>query len=127
MPDDLTTIREMRDLVARFVGERDWERFHTPKNLAMALAIEVAEVMEHFQWLTPPQAQAIATDPDRKAAVGEELADVACYLLALANSLDLDLSDAILAKMKKNEAKYPAGEFRGRFGNDDPGTGTSGS
>lgn len=108
MSDQQTTVEALRQLVAKFVAERDWQQFHTPKNLAMSLAIEAAEVMEHFQWLTPAEAAAVSQDPARLAAVGEELADVACYLLALANSLGLDLSDAIRDKMIKNAVKYPA-------------------
>ncbi len=88
----------------------------------MALAIEAAELMEHFQWLTPEQSLAVADQPDRLAPVAEELADVVCYALALANELNLDLSTAMRDKMVKNELKYPAPEYRGRFGPNDPGT-----
>lgn len=110
MSDRQTTIDEMRRLVAQFVAERDWEQFHTPKNLAMSLAIEAAEVMEHFQWLTPAEAAALSQDPQKLSDVGEELADVACYLLALCNTLGLDLGDAIRDKMVKNAVKYPRKE-----------------
>lgn len=110
MSDQQITIDELRRLVANFVAERDWEQFHTPKNLAMSLAIEAAEVMEHFQWLTPAEAAALNQDPAKLVAVGEELADVACYLLGLANTLNLDLSDAIRDKMVKNAVKYPKGK-----------------
>lgn len=113
MSDQQTNVEELRRLVAQFVAERDWEQFHTPKNLAMSLAIEAAEVMEHFQWLTPAEAAALSRDPAKLVAVGEELADVACYLLALCNTLGVDLSDAIRDKMVKNAVKYPAGT-RGR-------------
>lgn len=123
MPDSTTTVAELRELMAAFVAERDWRQFHTPKNLAMSLAIEAAEFMEHFQWLTPEQSRALADQPDRRAAAGEELADVVCYVLALANELGLDLSDAIRDKMVKNAAKYPAEQFRGRYGADDPAAG----
>jgi NTP pyrophosphatase (non-canonical NTP hydrolase) len=116
MSDQQSTVEELKQLVAAFVAERDWQQFHTPKNLSMALAIEAAELMEHFQWLTPEQAAAVSHDPAKLTAVGEELADVVCYALALANSLGLDLSDTMRDKMRKNEAKYPAAEFRGRWG-----------
>jgi NTP pyrophosphatase (non-canonical NTP hydrolase) len=121
MSDSTTSIAELRERMAAFVAERDWRQFHTPKNLAMSLAIEAAELMEHFQWLTPEQSRAVAQSPDRLAAAGEELADVVCYALALANELGLDLSDAVRGKMTKNALKYPAERFRGRFGADDPG------
>ncbi len=121
MSDADTPVLQLRELVRQFVAARNWERFHSPKNLSMALAIEAAELMEHFQWLTPEQAGAVASQPDKLAAVGEELADVLCYALALANALQLDVDAIIRDKMVKNEAKYPAGEFRGRYGADDVG------
>lgn len=119
MSDRETSVEELRELVRQFVRERDWEQFHTPKNLSMSLAIEAAELMEHFQWLTPEQSRAMAADPARRDAAGEELADVLCYGLALANELGLDLAAAIRAKMIKNAAKYPADQFRGRYGPED--------
>jgi NTP pyrophosphatase (non-canonical NTP hydrolase) len=119
MSDQQTTVAELRQLVASFVAERNWEQFHTPKNLSMSLAIEAAELMEHFQWLTPEESAAIATDETRRQAVGEELADVVCYALALANALELDLGTAMREKMVKNAVKYPASEYRGRYGRGD--------
>jgi NTP pyrophosphatase (non-canonical NTP hydrolase) len=84
------------------------------------LAIEVAELMEHFQWITTEASRDLASDAEKKTAVAEELADVVCYALALANVMDIDVSQALTAKMEKNAKKYPAAEFRGRFGHDDP-------
>ncbi len=120
MNDRETTVEAMRQRVEQFVACRDWHPFHTPKNLAMSLAIEAAELMEHFQWLTPEQSRAAAGDPERITGIADELADVLCYALALANALDLDLSSAFERKMAKNEAKYPADKYRGVFGPDDP-------
>jgi NTP pyrophosphatase (non-canonical NTP hydrolase) len=119
MPDVSTTIGELRRLVADFVARRDWQQFHAPKNLAMSLAIEAAELMEHFQWISAEESRRAADDPRRLAEIGDELADVLCYALAMANQLDLDLSAALMQKMAKNEQKYPAAEFRGRWGHDD--------
>ncbi len=85
----------------------------------MALAIEAAELMEHFQWLQPEESRAVADDPTEREAVGEELADVVCYALALANELRIDVADALRAKMVKNREKYPAEQFRGRWGEKD--------
>lgn len=119
MSDDVTPLAELRSLVAAFVVERDWEQFHTPKNLAMSLAIEAAELMEHFQWLTPEQSHSLVNKPDKLAEVGEELADVLCYALALANVLQLDVSMCLRNKMVKNAQKYPADQYRGRYGADD--------
>ncbi len=121
MRDEVTTVAELRQRVADFVAARDWEKFHAPKNISMALAIEAAELMEHFQWITAQASRRVGADRDKLAAVGEEMADVLCYLLALANELDVDLAETLQAKMVKNERKYPADEYRGRYGPEDDG------
>ncbi|MBN2292446.1 MAG: nucleotide pyrophosphohydrolase [Pirellulales bacterium] len=118
--DDRTTLSALRRRVEEFVSARDWHQFHSPKNLSMALAIEAAELMEHFQWLTPDQSRQVAGQADRLGPVAEELADVFCYALAMANQLGIDVATAIEEKMRKNEEKYPADEYRGLFGADDP-------
>lgn len=115
MPDEITTIHELRQRMAAFVAERDWGQFHSPKNLAMGLAVEAAELMEHFLWVDNAQSREIVNDANRVRAVGEEMADVACYLLALANVLHLDLSEAIVDKLAKNAVKYPVERYRGRY------------
>jgi dCTP diphosphatase len=115
LSDSSTTLADLRDLVRRFVEERDWRQFHSPKNLSMSLAIEAAELMEHFQWIDAAESRRVGADPAKLAAVRDELADVLCYLLALANELNLDLSAAVREKMIKNAAKYPAELSRGRF------------
>jgi dCTP diphosphatase len=119
MSDQSATISELRLLMANFVAARDWQQFHSPKNLSMSLAIEAAELMEHFQWLTIDQSRAIASEPEKLAEVADELADILCYALALANELQIDVSDAVRNKMIKNERKYPAAEYRGRYGAED--------
>jgi NTP pyrophosphatase (non-canonical NTP hydrolase) len=121
--DATTTVAELRRLIADFVAERDWSQFHSPKNVSMALAVEAAELMEHFQWLTTEASRRIADDPQKLAAVGDEIADVVGYSMALANELGIDLASAIQAKMRKNAEKYPVHEYRGRFGPDDHGQG----
>jgi NTP pyrophosphatase (non-canonical NTP hydrolase) len=113
--DAVTTVAELRQLIADFVAERDWSQFHSPKNVSMALAIEAAELMEHFQWLTTDASRELADEPEKLAAVGEEIADVIGYSFALANELGLDVSSAIRAKMVKNAQKYPAEKYRGRY------------
>jgi len=122
MSDSQTTLAELRLLVGDFVDRRDWHQFHSPKNLSMSLAIEAAELMEHFQWISVQQSRDVARQPQRLAVVSEELADVLCYALAMANELGLDLSEAIRRKMARNEQKYPAEEYRGRFGPEDLGS-----
>jgi dCTP diphosphatase len=113
--DAQTTVGALRQAVAGFVNNRDWQPFHTPKNLSMSIAIEAAELMERFQWLTTEEAQAAVEDPGERAAVADELADVVIYCLSLSNALDLDVSSAVLGKLQANEHRYPAEEFRGRF------------
>jgi len=110
--DDATTVDQLKQLVAKFVAERDWRQFHAPKNLSMALAVEASELMEHFQWIDADASRGIADDQEKLAAVAEELADVLAYSLAMANELGIDISSTVRAKMEKNIAKYPAGEFR---------------
>lgn len=121
MSDTSTTIDELKQLVHHFVAERDWQQFHSPKNLSMALAIEAAELMEHFQWTDLETSHAIVDDPEKLAAVAEELADVFAYSLALADVLGIDMADTVRAKMVKNAKKYPADEYRGRYEPEDGG------
>jgi len=94
-----------------FAAERDWEGFHTPKNLAMALGAEAGELLEIFQWLTPEE----STNPDQatREHVGEELADILQYIIRLADLLEIDIGEALWGKLRANEARYPADEVRG--------------
>ena len=118
MNDQQSTNHQLREVVRKFVEERDWKKFHSPKNLSMALTIEAGELMEHFQWITPEASREL--DEQATADAGEELADVLCYTLAIANELGIDIASTLDAKMKKNRLKYPVEEYRGRFGKDDP-------
>jgi NTP pyrophosphatase (non-canonical NTP hydrolase) len=115
MDDTETTVAELKRVLAQFVAERDWEQFHTPKNLSMSLAIEAAELMEHFQWIDGAESRRVVDDPAKLSAIRDEMADILCYLLALANSLDVDLATSVRDKMVKNAAKYPAEQSRGRY------------
>jgi NTP pyrophosphatase (non-canonical NTP hydrolase) len=115
MPDSTPTVAELRAAWARFVAERDWGQFHSPKNLVMALAVEAAELMEHFLWVDNDASRAVAEQPQTRELVAEELADVTGVVLALCNALDLDLSDAVATKMAKNVHKYPVEKSRGRY------------
>ncbi len=107
-PSDLLMLR---DKLRAFAEARDWDQFHSPKNLSMALMVEVAELMEHFQWLT--EQQSVSLPPDIKDAVAEELADILLYLVRLSDKLEVDLKEAALHKLEKNAAKYPAEQVRG--------------
>ncbi len=120
MNDSDTSIGVLRDLVRHFVDERNWSQFHAPKNLSMALAIEAAELMEHFQWITPEESHLAENQPEKHLAVREELADVICYALAIANVLQIDIATAVEQKVRKNAEKYPIDQFRGRYGPEDP-------
>ena len=115
MPDATTTVAELKDAVRRFAEERDWERFHSPKNLAMGLAVETAELMEHFLWVDSEPSRRLVDDAARRQAIAEELADVAVYVLNLSLSLGIDLSDAVRMKMIKNAEKYPAEKYKGKY------------
>jgi NTP pyrophosphatase (non-canonical NTP hydrolase) len=107
-PDELAGLR---DRLREFASQRDWQQFHTPKNLAMALIGEAAEVVEHFQWLTPEQSAALT--PEQRAAIELELADVLLYLVMLADRLGVDLGAAARRKIAINGEKYPVASSRG--------------
>jgi dCTP diphosphatase len=112
--DSATTVAELKARVLAFVRERDWEQFHSPKNLSMALAAEAGELMEHFLWATPEASAAIAADGVKRGKIADELADVVIYALEFANATGLDLARAIEAKMAANAEKYPVEKARGR-------------
>ncbi|MEX2044969.1 MAG: nucleotide pyrophosphohydrolase [Opitutus sp.] len=112
--DSTTTVAELRDRILAFVHERDWEQFHTPKNLSMALAAESGELMEHFLWSSPEQSHAVVHDPARRARIADELADVVIYALEFANTTGLDVAASIEAKMAANAKKYPVEKAKGR-------------
>jgi NTP pyrophosphatase (non-canonical NTP hydrolase) len=105
------TLDDLRDALRRFAAARDWEQFHTPKNLAMALAVEAAELLEEFQWLTP--AQSARLDARARRKVADEIADVLLYLTRLADVLDIDAIGAARRKMRINARKYPVRRAKG--------------
>ena len=115
MPTDLThdktdantTVKQLKEAVLDFANRRDWGKYHRPKHLSMSIAIEAAEIMEHFQWLNDAQADEVMKQPEVKAEVAEELADVLMYCMELANVAGIDLSEAYFAKMAKNEKRFP--------------------
>jgi NTP pyrophosphatase (non-canonical NTP hydrolase) len=109
MADATTTLGELKDAVRAFAAERSWEPYHSPKNLAMALACEVAELMEPMRWVTCEGSRRLTDDPATAANLADELADVLNLLLNLSVSLGIDLSEAFRAKLVRNAEKYPAG------------------
>ena len=115
MNDRDTTVAQLRQQVADFVRRRDWEQFHDPKNLSASIAIEAAELMEHFQWVPSAEARAVCDDPVARAEVAEELADILAFAFSFANALDIDVATALTAKLAKNERKYPADRYYGRY------------
>jgi NTP pyrophosphatase (non-canonical NTP hydrolase) len=110
-PADASDLLVLRDTIRTFVAERDWDQFHTPKNLAMALSVEAAELLEPFQWLQTGDARELGAG--NLAHVAHEMADVLTYLVRLADKLDIDLMAAVTEKMVLNREKYPADKVRG--------------
>ncbi len=100
-------IEEIKDRLSRFAEERDWEQFHSPKNLSMAIAAEAGELLEIFQWLTEEQSIEIGNDDNEMALIRQEIADIFIYLIRLADKLDVDIEQAIKEKIELNELKYP--------------------
>jgi dCTP diphosphatase len=116
LSDHTATIESLKQQMRDFISERNWEKYHTPKNLAAAASVEAAELLELFQWLTPEESSHKPINDQRfRQAVGEEIADTLMYLISLANSLDLDVASTIAAKMAKNRLKYPPEKFRGHY------------
>lgn len=114
MNDQETKLQEIKDKVLAFAQERDWEQFHSPKNLSMAIAAEAAELMEHFLWQSPEQSRTDVEAEKLRVKVEEELADVFIFAIEFANMTKIDLAAAIEAKMKRNAEKYPVEKARGR-------------
>lgn len=112
--DSSTTLSEIKTRVLAFARERDWEQFHAPKNLSMALAAEAGELMEHFLWATPEASRSVVDDPSKRRKIEEELADVVIYALEFANMTGIDVAAAIETKMAANAAKYPVEKAKGR-------------
>jgi NTP pyrophosphatase (non-canonical NTP hydrolase) len=100
-------VGSLKEVVRRFAAERDWEQFHSPKNLVMALMVEAAELMENFLWITEEESRNLVSEPEKRRAVADELADVACLLFNMSLHTGIDLSEAIKDKMVRNALRYP--------------------
>lgn len=112
--DSTTTLETLKREIMAFAHEREWEQFHSPKNLSMALAAEAGELMEHFLWATPEASKAVVQDPVKRGDIADELADVVIYALEFSNATGIDLAAAIQSKMAANGKKYPVEKARGR-------------
>ncbi|MHA1730004.1 MAG: nucleotide pyrophosphohydrolase [Promethearchaeota archaeon] len=115
MTDQDGNISDLKVMMKKFVNERNWNKYHHPKELAIALSIEANELLELFLFKTPDINRMLAENSPIRAAIKDEIADIFAYLLSITNSLNIDLSDAFISKMGKNEIKYPKSEFNGNY------------
>lgn len=113
--DTVTTVEDLKKLVEKFVRDREWEKFHTPRNLAESICIEAAELLEIFQWGLIDDGNSMMNYPVKFDRMREELADVLIYCISLANRVKIDIAEAVAYKIKKNEEKYPIKEFKGFY------------
>lgn len=113
----MNDLDDLKKEVARFIAEREWDQFHTPKNLSMSVAIEAAELMELFQWGSADGTSPDVTEPRMRERIEEEVADTLIYLLSFSNRLGIDLGAAVLSKLEKNRVKYPVDRCRGHYTN----------
>jgi len=112
--DQNTVVKALIIEVREFLHERDWEKYHTPKDLAESICIEAAELLQLFQWIKPEESNQFKNDPSKINQIREELADVVIYCLSMANTLSLDLTKAVLNKIKQNKEKYPTDRYKGK-------------
>jgi len=115
MEKDKVTLDTLKGIVKEFIDDRDWQKYHNPKNLAMSISIESAELMEIFQWLTLEESILLKDNQAKFEKIKEEIADIIIYCLSLGNVFDIDLSQAILEKIEKNKSKYPTSKYKGNF------------
>ncbi len=113
--DESTTIIDLKNRVRDFVDERDWSKYHNPKDVAISIAIEAAELIEHFQWTDETEIERISKDPTRMAEIEQELADIVIYCLSFANAANIDVAQAVINKIEKNNVKYPAEQVKGSY------------
>jgi len=114
MTDSKTNIEELKMRVQSFVEKRDWRQYHTPKNIAESICIEAAELLQIFQWIKVNDSFSFGGNPERKRRIAEELADVIIFCLSMANTMKIDVSNAISKKLEINEKKYPVDLWKGK-------------
>lgn len=115
MEKDNVPFEELKGIVQQFIDERDWQKYHNPKNLAMSISIESAELMELFQWLSLEESLALKDNKVKFEQIKEEIADIIIYCISLCNVFDINLSRTILEKIEKNRDKYPTSKYKGNF------------
>jgi len=113
--DQDTTIAALKKKVKKFVDDRDWAKYHNPKDVAMSITIEAAELVEIFQWVKDSEQDGVLEDPAKRQKLKDELADVMIYCVSLANVLDIDIGQAVFQKIAKNEGKYPVDRIKGNY------------
>lgn len=111
--DDKTNLKELKEIVKSFCEERDWDQYHGAKDLAHALIIEVAELLEHFRWKSEEEVKKLLENAEKREHIGDELADIFYFLLRFSQMYDFDLAEILNRKMKKNRKKYPVKRARG--------------
>lgn len=114
MKDTETLVGDLKIAVNEFVRERDWKKFHNPKDVAESICIEATELLQLFQWIKPEDSQKLRDVPSKLKQIKEELADIAIYCLSMANTLEIDLTTTILDKIELNKKKYPTGLYKGK-------------
>jgi NTP pyrophosphatase (non-canonical NTP hydrolase) len=112
--DSNTSVNHLKQKLAKFVKDRDWAQYHSPKNLSMSIAIEAAELMEVFQWANIEESHKILKNKKKLEDIKDELADIAMFVMEFCNMFDIDLSSAVLKKLKKNAKKYPVHLVKGK-------------
>ena len=112
--DGNTVVEELIDNVREFLRERKWEKYHNPKDLAESICIEAAELLQIFQWISPQESEQFKNDPSKVQRIKEELADITIYCLSIANTLNIDLTRAILDKIEQIKTKYPSARYKGK-------------
>ncbi|MGQ4832276.1 MAG: nucleotide pyrophosphohydrolase [Candidatus Asgardarchaeia archaeon] len=113
--DSKTTISELKTIVQEFIEERDWDKYHKPKDIALSIAVEVGELLELFQWKSHEEVEKLLKQQSFKAKLEDEIADVLIYILSLGIHTNIDLSKAISKKMEKNKIKYPVDKYKGKY------------
>jgi NTP pyrophosphatase (non-canonical NTP hydrolase) len=114
LKDPETTVDDLKVAIRKFIRERDWEKYHNPKDIAESICIEAAELLQLFQWQKPENSREVADNPSKLKQVKEELADIAIYCLSMANAIEIDVAEAVFQKINLNKTKYPVSLYKGK-------------